>query len=94
MYRLTPQAEADLIDIGDYIASDNPKAAIGFIAEIEKACALLGGEPLLGRARPEIRPDARSWAVGKYLILYRQRQRSVEIIRVVHGARRLDRLDL
>ena len=93
MYRLTPQAEADLIDIGDYIASDNPKAAAGFIAEIEKACALLGGEPLLGRARPEI-AGYRSWVVGKYLILYRQRERGVEIIRVVHGARRLDRLAL
>lgn len=94
MYRLTPQAEADLIDIGDFIASDNPKAAIGFIAEIEKACALLGGEPLLGRTRPEITPDARSWVVGKYLILYRLRERGVEIIRVVRDARRLDRLEI
>jgi toxin ParE1/3/4 len=94
MYRLTPQAEADLIDIGDYFAADNPKAAIGFIKEIEKACALLGGEPLLGRARPEITPDARSWGVGKYLILYRQRDYGVEIIRVVHGARRLGQLGL
>jgi len=94
MYRLTPQAEADLIDIGDYIASDNPKAAVRVISEIAKACALLGGEPPLGRARPEIRPDARSWTVGKYLILYRRRDYGVEVIRVVHGARRLDRLEL
>ena len=35
---LTPQAEIDLEEIGDYIALDNPKRAVSFIREIRQHC--------------------------------------------------------
>lgn len=91
-YRLTPGAEADLADIGDYVAQDNPPAALQLIGRIEKACALLGENPQLGPARPELAPEARSWVVGRYLILYRPIAAGAEIVRIVHGARDLPRL--
>ena len=32
-----PAAKADMIEIGDYIAADNPARAVSFVAEIEAA---------------------------------------------------------
>jgi toxin ParE1/3/4 len=47
---------------------------------------------MIGRARPELRPDLRSFPYGAYLILYRAIDDGVEIVRVVHAARNLDEL--
>jgi toxin ParE1/3/4 len=47
---------------------------------------------MMGRARPELRPDLRSFPCGAYLILYRAVDDGVEIVRVVHGARNLEDL--
>jgi toxin ParE1/3/4 len=46
----------------------------------------------LGRSRPDIADAARSLNVGNYLILYRIEARTVEIVRIVHGARDLTTL--
>jgi toxin ParE1/3/4 len=47
---------------------------------------------MIGRARPELRPDLRSFPFGAYLILYRAIDDGAEIVRVVHVARNLDDL--
>jgi hypothetical protein len=44
---------------------------------------------MMGRARPELRSDLRSFPFGAYPILYRAIDDGVEIVRVVHGARNL-----
>jgi toxin ParE1/3/4 len=46
----------------------------------------------LGPERPEITPDARMLVEGDYLILYRVRPDGVDIVRIVHGARKLAEL--
>jgi len=56
---------------------------------IDDKCALLGRNPKLGPARPDIAPGVRYFTVGSYLILYREVSDGVEIVRVVHGARNL-----
>ena len=91
-FRFTPAAEADLAELMDYVALDNPVAALRLIDRIEQACRMLGERPLLGGAGPELAPQARSWVVGEYLILYRPCPDGVDIVRVVHGARYLDDL--
>lgn len=48
--------------------------------------------PGIGVARPEVRPELRSFPVGNYLILYRQIDEGAEIVRVVHGARQWEDL--
>jgi toxin ParE1/3/4 len=91
-YRLSPQAEADLEEIGDYIAEDNPANARRFIERLTSKLKALGRHPMTGRARPELRSDLRSFPYGAYLILYRVVGDGVEIVRVVHAARNLDDL--
>lgn len=88
----TARAEDDLVDLWLYVAADNPDAADRLLEEIDRKCVLLAGNPLLGRARPDIAPEFRYFPVGNYLILYRALSNGVEVVRVVHGARRLDGL--
>lgn len=85
----TAQAEDDLIDIWLYIAQDNPAAADGVLDELEDKSALLSQQPRLGPARADIAPELRYFPVGSYLILYRIIAGGIEVVRVVHGARRL-----
>ncbi len=92
MYRLSPQAELELEEIGDHIAEDSPGNARRFIERLTQKFAALGRNPFIGRGRPELRPDLRSFPFGAYLILYRAIDDGVEIVRVVHAARDLDQL--
>lgn len=92
MYRLSPQAASDLEEIADYIAEDSPGNAKRFIERLTLKFVALGRSPRSGRARPELRPDLRSFPYGAYLILYRLIDEGVEIVRVVHAARNLDDL--
>jgi toxin ParE1/3/4 len=90
--RRTAKAEDDLVDIWIYIAHENPDAADRLLEEIDRKFVLLAENPRLGRARPDIAPEFRHWPTGNYLILYRLLPDGIEVVRVVHGARRLDRL--
>jgi toxin ParE1/3/4 len=91
-YRLSPQAELELEAVGDHIAEDSPANAQRFIERLTGKFVMLGRNPNIGRARPELRPDLRSFPYGAYLILYRAVADGVEIVRVVHAARNLDDL--
>jgi toxin ParE1/3/4 len=88
----TAQADEDLIDIWVYIAQDNPERRRSLLDEFEKKFALLAGQPRLGAARSDIAPGLRHFPVGNYLILYREIDDGIEVVRVVHGARRLSHL--
>lgn len=45
----TPEALQDRSDIWDYIAADNPRAAVGMDKRFSKAVARLAMHPMLGR---------------------------------------------
>ena len=70
-YQLSPRAEADLEEIGDYIADDSPENARRFIELLTSKLEALGRHPMMGRARPGLRSDLRYFPYGSYLILYR-----------------------
>ena len=91
-FQLSPLAEADIDEIAAYISGRNPRAATAWVAEIRRHIRALGETPGLGAPRAAIRPDLRIRPVGRYNILFRQDGPDAEIIRVVHGARRWERL--
>jgi len=91
-FKLRPEAEADIEGIALYIAADNPIAARNWFNDIYLRCKRLGDMPEMGMARPDIRPDLRMFPVGNYLILYRLAKSGVEIVRVLHGARKWQEL--
>jgi toxin ParE1/3/4 len=90
--RFTNEAREDLLSIEDYLCEHASEAIADRVIErILARCRQLEKLPLLGRARPEIWPDARSLLVDPWLIIYRLTD-AVEISRVVHQARDLQTL--
>jgi toxin ParE1/3/4 len=85
--RLAPQARADLGIIWNYIVKEggNVTAADGVIDAITERFYLLSQYPRMGRARDDLRPGLRSFAVGEYVIVYTVEHEDVEILRVFHG---------
>ncbi len=89
---LTPAAAADLEQIGDYIAEDNPLRAVSFVDEIADRITKLATLPQGGQLRPEWGERIRSTSFASYLIVWRSTGNALEILRVVHGARDLQAL--
>jgi toxin ParE1/3/4 len=87
--RRTARAEEDLLDIWLYIAVDNPQAADRLVDRLDSACARLAAHPLSGPSREDIGAGVRHLVVENYLILYRYDGKAVEIVRILHGQRRL-----
>lgn len=89
---ILPAARADLIEIGDFIAQDNPGRALSFLAEIEAKMRQAAERPESFPARDDVREGLRSARHGRYLIFFLNRGEEVQIIRVLHGARDLPRV--
>jgi toxin ParE1/3/4 len=91
-YIITPNAEKDIDEILLFIANDNIDAAITFNERLISRFELLADNAKIGRERPELKEDLRSFPEGNYLIFYREWSGIVAIVRVLHGARDLDEI--
>lgn len=88
----SPLAEADLEEVGDYIARDNPRRALTFIRELRERCNQITKHPEAAPLRPELGVDLRLVTFGRYLVFYTHSENIVRIERVLHGARQLQDL--
>src|SRR5437870_906365 len=92
-----PKAKKDLDDLAFYIAQDSPKAGFRFLTAAEKAFEKLARMPHLGGIWENPNPDLggiRVWPIRgfeKYLVFYRPVGEGIEIIRVLHGSREIER---
>ena len=84
---LSPQAVADLQEIGDFIATDNPQRAASFIAELLAHCQKLADHPQAYPARAELGEGLRSCVHQRYVIFFSVMPELVRIERVLHGSR-------
>lgn len=89
-YRVSPQAEGDLIEMWQYISSDGVEAANSLLDSFTEKFELIAEYPKVGRARPELGRNLRSFPAGRYVIFYRPKSDAVEIVRVLHSARDID----
>lgn len=92
--RVANRAAQDLRDVSDYIAQNDPVAAVNFVQKVTERFHLLQMSPGIGRNRPEIADSMRSSSVGDYLVLYRSFTGGIEIVRVVHAKRDLGKLSI
>ena len=82
------QAQADLDEIFDFIAADNPRRARSWIEEIRQTCRGLRDAPLIGTARPDLQRDLRIMTFRRRVIIaYRVQPEQIEILRVFTGGR-------
>jgi plasmid stabilization system protein ParE len=89
---LSPAAESDLEEIGDYIARDNPHRAVSFIREIRERCLTIATAPNAAPLREKILGGVRMVPHGGYLIFYRALNSEIRIERILHGARDIQQL--
>lgn len=89
----TAEAERWLRDIFQYIAEDNPTAAVGVVEGIYQKAQLLRDNPLLGY-RHEAWPDreVRILLYGHYRIAYLVKaDENIDVLGVFHGAMEIER---
>jgi toxin ParE1/3/4 len=91
--RYLPAAEQDLLDILDYIGRDDPDAAPRFVDRVDRAIGRLALLPMAGRQPRDARLRRLGYRVlilDDYLIFYVITSRTVQVRRVIHGARRYE----
>jgi addiction module RelE/StbE family toxin len=88
--RYLSSAQRDLHDIFDYVQRDNPQAAVALLEQFDKTIAHLAVHPLMGLIPKDERLRRlgyRMLTVEKYLVFYVIKNESVQIRRIIHGAR-------
>ena len=86
----TNRALNDLCEINEFIAKDSPRYAQIQIEKIQKAVSNLAVFPSLGRQVPEFpHLPYREVLVGNYRVLYREEEKGILVMSVVHGRRLL-----
>jgi toxin ParE1/3/4 len=88
----TIAARRDAREIWDYIAADDPAAASRLLRLFDEKLKLLLGHPLIGHPLDEVLPGLRCSPVKSYLLFYRDRPDGIELLRILHGARRWETL--
>lgn len=88
MVRWLKRAERDLDEVEEYISRDNPDAAIDTVLAIVAAVKQLEEFPGIGR--PGRIAGTRELVVDglPFIVPYRLRGETIEILRVYHAARR------
>lgn len=89
--RSTP-ANEDLIAIWEYVAHDSPNAATLLLQRIDRAFHLLAENPDLGERQSQLSPEMRLFVVNRYAVFYEPIPDGIQIVRVLHGARKHDDL--
>ena len=97
-YVVRPLAKGDLDEQAGHIAEDSVNAALRFLDQAQAAFDRLQSFPSVGTRRrfrhPELN-DVRSWPIPgfeKHVIFYKVSEGLVDILRVIHSARDLDRI--
>lgn len=89
--RYLKTAERDLLDIFEYIKKDNPSAATSQIEKFDTAILHLALNPYMGRVPKDERLKTLAYRiliVDPYLVFYVVKTKTIQIRRIIHGARR------
>lgn len=92
--RFLPAAIADLVAIRAHVAEHRPDSAGPLVDRLIERVRLLPDRPEAGARLPPLGPGIRRLTEAPYLILYRVAGEEVQIVRILHGARRITRAAL
>ena len=90
--KVTAAAEEDLKEIWAYVAEHNTEAANKVIKEITVKFAILRDYPHMGREQDRMLVNLRSFAVKSHIIFYQPIEDGIEILRVLHSSRDIERI--
>ena len=83
-------AQTDLVDILTWITRESGSLAVGrrFVADLRDKCHHLAELPgRMGRARPDLREDIRSFPFRGYVIFFRYVDDHFEVVDILEGHR-------
>jgi len=87
IFRVTPRAEGDLINIGLYTTRQwGVKQRNKYLQELDKCFQWLVENPKLGNARPDIGEGYSSYLQGSHLIFYQINSQGIDIIGLPHSS--------
>jgi toxin ParE1/3/4 len=95
---ITPKASADVDEHFAYLAAENLQVALLFFDSVRQTFAQIARMPGIGSSYPVENPrfqGLRKWSVKgfkQYLIFYLEHDESIEIVRVIHAKRDLERI--
>jgi len=84
--RWLPQAQSNRLEQLEFIAQDNPLAAINQDEEIERQINMLLAHPQMGR--PGRVAGTRELVISStpFVVIYRLQEQSIEVLRLLHSA--------
>jgi toxin ParE1/3/4 len=82
------QALRSLEQAHDFLAQEHPEAAIQLVVKIQAGTEQLANFPAMGRPGRVAGTKELAIVGTPYVVIYRVRGKQVEIIRVLHGARK------
>jgi len=82
---LAPRARQDFIDILRYTGETwGPKQLEVYRDKIDQALQLLARNPGLGHHRPDLPDNHRAYLVGSHIVIYRNHEARLAIVRILH----------
>jgi toxin ParE1/3/4 len=84
---LTPAATEDLKEIWNHISQDSVFQADRLLGRFSLKFDYLAIHSGMGRPRPELAADCRSYPLGKYCFYYKAADDGILVLRVLHSAR-------
>jgi toxin ParE1/3/4 len=86
----TSLARDDIESAFVFLLERNPSAAYRFKLRIARAIRLIAARPLLGRPRPSLHTELRSFVIHPYVLFYLPMPVGIRIVRFLHGARDIE----
>ena len=85
----SPASVADLREIWDYVAEDSIIQADRLLSRFRQKLEHLAKWNTIGRPRPELAPNCRSYPTGKYCIYYQPigEGAGIVLLRLLHSSR-------
>lgn len=84
-YRLTPDAQSDLIDIRKYTLKQwGATQSQKYLSELRQTIRLLAETPSLGKTRPDISAEVLSFPYVSHVIYYLVYERQLVVFGVLH----------
>jgi len=89
MLNYSQLAEQDIGGIWLSAARANPRTADRLQDALNRSLQMLAANPEAGRVRKELPQEYRHFPLGHYLVLFREQENGIEVVRMLRASRQI-----